>query len=227
MTAMRQKNNRISNPWRFVFLGMAGLSLIATVRTLFFGLDVDEEYALTLAYRLARGDLLIQEMWEPHQTSAVLPAVFIRIFLTVTGNSEDLLLYMRLLGCLAQAGLSLFWVNTLRDRCKPQTLWTTAFIIYAVLPKWIAVPEFANQQIWFMLLTILFLYRYFERGKTASLVLAGVAGCVSLSFLRAASHPLCGLALEEKQKGGGRVRGHRRDTGSRLCGRTADLHAPG
>lgn len=190
MTAMRQKNNRISNPWRFVFLGMAGLSLIATVRTLFFGLDVDEEYALTLAYRLARGDLLIQEMWEPHQTSAVLPAVFLRIFLTVTGNREYLLLYMRLLGCLAQAGLSLFWVNTLRDRFKPQTLWTTAFIIYAVLPKWIAVPEFANQQIWFMLLTILFLYRYFERGKTASLVLAGVA--LALDVL---AYPSCVLLL--------------------------------
>ena len=116
--------------WRMIFLAFAGLSLIATIRTLFIGLDVDEEYALTLACRLADGDLLVKEMWEPHQTSVLLPAALIRVFQWITGGREFLLIYMRFVGCLMQLGICAFWIVTLRRRFSREAVWLTAFIIY-------------------------------------------------------------------------------------------------
>ncbi len=176
--------------WRMIFLAFAGLSLIATIRTLFIGLDVDEEYALTLACRLADGDLLVKEMWEPHQTSVLLPAALIRVFQWITGGREFLLIYMRFVGCLMQLGICAFWIVTLRRRFSREAVWLTAFIIYNTLPKWMTLPEFANQQIWFLLLTLLFVINYLDNGKIRFVVFAGIALAVDVLV-----YPSCALLL--------------------------------
>ena len=41
-------------------------------KNLFIGADTDEGYGIMVGYRLAMGDRLLLEMWEPHQTSAIL-----------------------------------------------------------------------------------------------------------------------------------------------------------
>ena len=45
------------------------LSFLATVKTCFFNMNIDEEYAITLSYRILSKDRMFLEMWEPHQTS--------------------------------------------------------------------------------------------------------------------------------------------------------------
>lgn len=173
-----------------IFLAFVGLSIIATARTLFIGLDVDEEYALTLACRLADGDLPVKEMWEPHQTSVLLPAALIRIFQWITGGNEFLLIYLRFMGCVIQLGICAFWIITLRHRFSREAVWLTAFLIYNTLPKWMTLPEFANQQIWFLLLTILFFIRFWDSGKIRFILPAGIA--LALDVL---AYPSCALLL--------------------------------
>ncbi|MFR8791977.1 hypothetical protein [Gallintestinimicrobium sp.] len=49
-----------------------------TAKNLFIGADTDEGYGIMAGYRLAMGDRLLLEMWEPHQTSAIFTASFHR-----------------------------------------------------------------------------------------------------------------------------------------------------
>ena len=52
-----------------------------TIKNIFVGVDNDETYGIVLGYRLANGDKLLLEMWEPHQTSAIFTALFIIDFI--------------------------------------------------------------------------------------------------------------------------------------------------
>ena len=72
---MKDRTKRENLIWLLTVLTLLGLSAVAVVRSLIIGLDIDEQYAVTLAYRIARGDILVKEVWEPHQTSALLPAL--------------------------------------------------------------------------------------------------------------------------------------------------------
>lgn len=54
--------------WKIICI----LAIIAyTAKNLFIGADTDEGYGIMVGYRLAMGDRLLLEMWEPHQTSAI------------------------------------------------------------------------------------------------------------------------------------------------------------
>ena len=58
--------------WKIICI----LAIIAyTAKNLFIGADTDEGYGIMVGYRLAMGDRLLLEMWEPHQTSAIFTAV--------------------------------------------------------------------------------------------------------------------------------------------------------
>ena len=53
------------------------LSVVAAVNQLLIGFDIDEGYAVSMPFRLLQGDHLFADMWEVHQTSALLPAAFL------------------------------------------------------------------------------------------------------------------------------------------------------
>ena len=59
---------------------MIALSLIATVIKIWTGFDIDEAYALALPYRGLQGDRLFAEMWEVHQTSYLIPFLFMKLY---------------------------------------------------------------------------------------------------------------------------------------------------
>ena len=57
------------------------LVAIASVSLLFTNISYDVEYQVAMAYRVLKGDVMILEMWEPHQTSAFLCAIFMKIYM--------------------------------------------------------------------------------------------------------------------------------------------------
>lgn len=161
-------------------MGLMGVTLFAIGRSLIIGLDADEQYAVVLAYRIARGDLMIREIWDPHQTSAILPALMIKLFHIFRGNNTFLLLYLRAAGILLQGGVSFLWYCTMRKGYGRRAAFLTALVIFHTLPKWIVTPEFANQQLLFWILTILCLYRYNETRKMRYCAFAGIALCFTV-----------------------------------------------
>lgn len=169
--------------WKIICI----LAVIAyTLKNLFVGADTDEGYGIMVGYRLATGDRLLLEMWEPHQTSAIFTAVFIRLFVMLTGGVNYLNLFLRLVFFPIQAGVSVFLYKTIR-RTVPQLDETVAALMgllyYMTTPKSIFVPEYSNLHNWFFALMLLCLLRYFDckdsegrtvEGKLRYLVLAGV-----------------------------------------------------
>lgn len=171
------RTNRI---WYLLYVALAGLTVFAVARSLFIGMDADEQYAVALAYRIARGDLPVREIWDPHQTSAIFPAFLIRVFYLFAEDNSFLLLTLRAAGVLLQAGVSLLWYRTMKAEYGSRPALLTALVLFHTLPKWIVTPEFANQQLLFWILTILFLYRYDITRKLVYCVFAGLALCFTV-----------------------------------------------
>ena len=65
------------------------------LRSAFTGLEIDEEYALSLGYRLVSGDRLFYDMWEPHQLSSLPAAALLAVFIGITGGTTGVLVFFR------------------------------------------------------------------------------------------------------------------------------------
>ena len=149
------------NFWKIVCI----LALIAyTLKNLLIGADTDEGYGIMVGYRLAMGDRMLLEMWEPHQTSAIFTAIFIKLFLVFTGGVNYLNLFLRIVFFPIQAGISIFLYKTIR-KTAPQIDETVATLMalfyYVTTPKSIFIPEYSNLHNWFFTLMVLCLLRYF------------------------------------------------------------------
>lgn len=170
------------------------LSLAATVKLCFFSLGIDEEYAVTMAYRIAAGDRMFLTMWEPHQTSGFINALFIRIFLAVTGGTEYLILYLRIVGVCIQALLGVFLYTTLKSYTTEGLSFAIALFFYNTLPKWIPSPEFSNMLIWFSVFAFLCILRYYANPARSLSRLWLIGAGAGLSGL-VLSYPSCLLAV--------------------------------
>ena len=158
----------------------------AMVRSLFVGLEIDEEYALSLGFRLVSGDRLFATMWEPHQLSALTTAPLVALFLGVTGGTTGLLLFVRVVMLLVKAGLSFWFYRSLRGALGGRAAWLLALGLFVFTPKWFLGPDYVSQQFHYTLAAFLFWYGYFtpgpRQGQGVWRVAAG-AVCACLSFL--------------------------------------------
>ncbi len=165
------------------FYVLAAALFFYTVKNIFVGADVDEGYGIMVGYRLATGDRLLLEMWEPHQTSAIFTALLIKPFLWLTGGNEFLNIYLRVVYFVGQGLIAAFLYRTIRA-CLPWVEQEIALLLgmcfYVITPKCICIPEYSNLHMWFFTLLCIFLVRYFapqspQRGNACFLVLAGAA----------------------------------------------------
>lgn len=158
-----------------IVIGIVGLS----IKYMFFDFDVDTEYAIALSYRLAKGDRMFLEMWEPHQTSAFVCAFFIRIWLTLTGTTTGIVVYLHFMSLLVKLGIGLVLYRTLRCYFEKNTVfWGTALFLIAN-PKMLLL-EFSNLQVYASVLLFCFLLQYFERKKRRYLVCSALALCLEV-----------------------------------------------
>lgn len=166
--------------WCYFFVAAFAVYML---KSMVVGADTDEGYGIMAGFRLAQGDRLFLDMWEPHQTSAIFTAVFIKIFLLITGGSPDFLnLYLRVVFFLIHIGITFFAYRTLRS-CLPKLEKSFALLLamafFLTTPKCIYVPEYSNLHVWFSSLMVFSLMRYYceeskERGSYLWLALSGV-----------------------------------------------------
>lgn len=153
------------------------------IKNLFVGADSDEGYGIVLGYRLAMGDRLLLEMWEPHQTSAIFTYFFIAPFLWLTGGTQFLNIYLRVIYFLIHGVISYLVYRTFRlcifSGNKRDALWL-ALVFFVVSPKCIYIPEYSNLHIWFFTLLCLSVLWYSSvksplKGRRWLLAAAGLA----------------------------------------------------
>ncbi|MCM1046731.1 MAG: hypothetical protein NC417_14600 [Candidatus Gastranaerophilales bacterium] len=191
--------------WYYLLFAML---LAYTVKNIMVGADTDEGYGIMVGYRLAMGDRLLLEMWEPHQTSAIFTALFIKPFLWLTGGNTFLNIYLRLAYFLVQGAITWYFYKTFRF-CLPHLEKRNALLMamayYVITPKSIYIPEYSNLHIWFFTLLCLQMMRYYcadsaQKGRIWNLVLAGAfLACDVLAYpSMALLFPVCLLFIWKK-----------------------------
>ena len=161
--------------WKIICI----LAVIAyTLKNLFIGADTDEGYGIMVGYRLAMGDRLLLDMWEPHQTSAIFTALFIAPFVWLTGGVNYLNLFLRFVFFPIQAGISVFLYKTIRKaapRIDAPVAALMGVLYYVTTPKSIFIPEYSNLHNWFFALMVLCMICYLTgEGRLRYLVLSGI-----------------------------------------------------
>lgn len=170
-----------------LFTGMVCLS----AKMLFAGFPADEEYQLVMSYRLATGDRLFTEVWDTIQTSGFLCAALIRVYLSLTGTSTGIVVFLRACGLVLQALTALLLYHTLKRHTAKWYACLIAIAYYCVFTKLIAMPDFSNMQSWFLTGMLCLMFQVAEcdiqgRRNKRILLLIGAALCYCLAVLSTA-----------------------------------------
>lgn len=189
---------------------LAVLCGLVMLRTAFTGLEIDEEYALSLGYRLVSGDRLFATMWEPHQLSALPAAALLAVYLGVTGTTTGVLLFFRLVVLACKAAMSWVFYREFRRDLGRSGAALAALVLFLYIPKWFLGPDYTGQQFHFTVAAFLCLHHYVTRGfHRPWLVVLGVV-CACFSFLAypqsAAAFPFLWVGLVVLGRRGGEKR---------------------
>lgn len=192
--------------WILICIAITGLTLLGYLKGIFISSDIDESYALAQSYRLAMGDKMFVHMWESHQLSAFLGAIFIKLYVAVMKTTEYLVIYLRIIGILIHTGIGIWLYCALKKDFSQKINFLVLMLHLNFLPKWVQMPEFELMHYWFVLIIFLLLYGYFKQGKKGFIrpFMAGV--CVVFAMM---SYPtmillypflVIGLCILEKKK---------------------------
>jgi len=94
--------------WKFWRIFLITVSVLATLKVIFFDYTLDEEYQVMMSYRQLLGDDLFKQMWEPHQTSAFLCTGLMWFYEFITGTYTGVLIFLRVATSLIQLGLAFY-----------------------------------------------------------------------------------------------------------------------
>lgn len=166
-----------------LFALLCAASLVVMARSAFVGLEIDEEYALSLGYRLVSGDRLFYSMWEPHQLSSLPAAALLAVFIGITGGTTGVLVFFRLVVLVCKAGMSyVFYREFRRDLGGPAAL-LAALVLFAYVPKWFLGPDYTGQQFHWTLSAFLCLHHYVTRGCRQLWLVPLGAVCACFGYL--------------------------------------------
>ena len=158
---------------------LIALTVISSVKMIFFGWVIDEGYAFAIGNRLLQGDLLFRDMWELHQTSGYAIEFFLWIYQIIKGSSEGEIVFVRACGMAIHLIVSYLLYRSLK-RHLPEEKAFIAAVLYANLsPKSISTPEFSNLLNQTSVLTFICLDRLYlcqEENKKRRLIWAAAAG---------------------------------------------------
>ena len=147
---------------------------------IFSNISYDAEYQLAMAYRFIKGDKMITQMWEPHQTSAFLCAVLMQVYMWITGTTTGIVLFTQVAGLLIRAGIAIWFAKLVKERSGEIPALMAGSIYFLISPKELLTPEFGNMQIWFSTIVFLCLLTYIKKQKKIYLFLSAISLCLAV-----------------------------------------------
>ena len=179
---MPQKNAQ-DRLWKILTPALLVLAVLAMAKTLFVGLEIDEEYAFSLGFRLVKGDRLFYTMWEPHQLSALPAALVLALYTAVVGTTTGALLFVRAVVLACKAAMSAVFYREFKQTLGRHGALLSAVVLFVYTPKWFLGPDYISQQFHFTVAAFLCFYHYYTHGfRRPWLVVLG-AVCACFSFL--------------------------------------------
>ncbi len=155
-------------------------TVAVSIAMVFMNVNYDSEYQMAMGLRLINGDLPVLQMWEPHQTSAFLCALLMKVFMVLTGGTTGILIYIQFMGLLFRVILGFFLYRAIRRVSKEETAFFAMLIYILISPKEVLVPEFGNMQHLFGTALFLLLEEYRVKKKLGYLIAAAVALCLQI-----------------------------------------------
>ena len=121
--------------YRFILLF---LLFICALKVLLVGYDIDEQYAISMSYRLLQNDFLVMDMWEPHQISEYLIALLMLPYIAITNSLTGIVLYLRICGLFIHTFISFLLYRHLKKLLSPlpqlsNNTSTYAFLLTCIL----------------------------------------------------------------------------------------------
>ena len=179
---MPQKNAQ-DRLWKILTPVLLVLAILAMAKTLFVGLEIDEEYAFSLGFRLVKGDRLFYTMWEPHQLSALPAALVLALYTAIVGTTTGALLFVRAVVLACKAAMSAVFYREFRQTLGRHGALLGAVVLFVYTPKWFLGPDYISQQFHFTVAAFFCFYHYYTHGfRRPWLVVLG-AVCACFSFL--------------------------------------------
>lgn len=167
--------------WKWIKSILLLGTAMAALKLIFVDYTLDEEYQIVMAYRNLNGDHLFKQMWEPHQTSAFLCSTLIWLYMTVTGTTTGVILFLRFVTLGIQLLLTVWVYRTLKNYLEKDYAFLLALLYLNIIPKNIQIPEFGNMQLWFLTAAVLLLMKYYAdlgnagKDKRFLLILVGIS----------------------------------------------------
>jgi len=179
---MPQKNAQ-DRLWKILTPVLLVLAVLAMAKTLFVGLEIDEEYAFSLGFRLVKGDRLFYTMWEPHQLSALPATLVLALYTAIAGTTTGALLFVRAVVLVCKAAMSAVFYRDFKQTIGRHGALLGAVVLFVYTPKWFLGPDYISQQFHFTVAAFLCFYHYYTHGfRRLWLVVLG-AVCACFSFL--------------------------------------------
>lgn len=154
-------------------------AFLVNIKMVFASFCNDSAICAVMAMRLVRGDRLFVEMWEPHQTSAILPALFSKIYLCFSDNTEGMIIWLHLCGVFVFAVVSITLILLLKKHLSIRILNYCALLIFLLRPKFANMPDYVNMSIAFTTFLWIFLVKYANERRKVYLIIGSLFACMS------------------------------------------------
>ena len=175
---MGETNSKINKIWILLILA----SIFLAIKYIMVDFGIDAAFQISMSYRFVEGDIMFREMWEPYQTSTFLCAFFMKLYMGFFHTTTGIVLFLQFVGVMIDLGIAVFLYKNLRkfSVADRNTAFAMSLVFFLISPKDVAIPEYANMQVWFTLLLGIFLFSYLNSGKRHLLVLAAVSLCTAV-----------------------------------------------
>lgn len=157
---------------------LAAGSILAAVKCIFVSLQMDEEYAVSMPYRMLLGDRMFTQIWDPHQTSAFPAELLIWIYIRIFHTTAGVVIWIRLFGTLVHGAIAYGIYRVMRSALTAEYSFYLAILYFNLLPKGYIMPEFSNMLVWSLTLLLLSLFRLDRKGNPLVALESGIWMCV-------------------------------------------------
>ncbi len=157
------------------------LSVLAALKTIFISVIIDEEYQVSMACRLLKGERMILDLWDPHQTSVFLTEFFVWIYRLIFHTFDGVMIWVRFWGCMIHLAVSYLLYRLLTDHLSKEYSFYLGLLYFNLLPKSTVVTDYANMFIWLVTLSCICICYLRKSEKMIYAVLCGI--CMSLMVL--------------------------------------------
>lgn len=175
---MKRNHKNIINIFLILLVIFSFFSILFKIT---HGIETDEEYFISMIYKLNSGGILLTDFYEPHQFSCITPSIFLKLKYFIINNNEMDMLYLRVIGLIFCIGVSYYAYQIFKKEIGIRQAIILSLLILLFTPKFTYLPDYAYQQYLCLVLLVIF---YFSPNNN-SIISAIRIGIVNLLLVLA------------------------------------------